>query len=202
MWKIYQVSKKGPSVEEKYLFIDRDGVVNEDPGGWTEFGYVTRWEDFRVIPGVIEALKKMTDAGYRIIIISNQQCVGKGYLPEEELYKLTDSIKGILREAGADVAGIYYCIHKKEDNCECRKPKSGLFRMAQDELGIKSFDGFFYIGDTQRDVEAGKSAGLKTILVLSGKSRYDDVEHWEYKPDYICKNLTEAVDTILKKGGK
>ena len=202
MWKIYQVSKKGPSVEEKYLFIDRDGVINKDPGGWTEFGYVTRWEDFHVIPGSLEALRKITDAGYRIIIISNQQVVGKGHLGQEDLDKLTENIKGVLIEAGADVAKIYYCVHKKEDDCECRKPKSGMFHMAQEELGIKSLDGFFYIGDTERDVEAGKSAGLKTILVLSGKSTYDDVEHWDYKPDYICENLDEAVDTILKKGKK
>ena len=184
----------------KYLFIDRDGVVNKDPGDWTETGYVTKWEDFYFLPRVLESLKKATDSGYRVVIISNQQCVGKGYITSEELDDLTDNIKRAMKEAGVDVAGIYYCVHKKDDECSCRKPKPGLFHMAQDEFEIKDLKNCFYIGDSARDIVAGKKAGMKTILVLSGKSEPGEVDAWEDKPDHVCKDLDCAVDIALEEG--
>lgn len=184
----------------KYLFIDRDGVVNKDPGDWTETGYVTKWEDFYFLPRVLESLKRATDSGYRVVIVSNQQCVGKGYISAEDLDALTDNIKIAMKEAGVDVAGIYYCTHKKDEECSCRKPKPGLFHTAQDDFGIKNAENYFYIGDSKRDIVAGKAAGMKTILVLSGKSEPSEVEIWDDKPDYVCKDLSDAVDIVLKEG--
>ena len=103
----------------------------------------------------------------------------------------------VIERAGGKIRKIYYCPHKPEDNCDCRKPKKGLFMKAREELDIKSFEGQFYVGDTARDIEAGKNAGLNTILVLSGKSSRRDVEGWDIKPDHICKDLAEAVDLII-----
>lgn len=184
-------------MNDKYVFIDRDGVINKDPAGWTPYSYVTKWEDFHFLPGVLEALKKLSDAGYESVIISNQQGVGKGYMTLEDLNDITSKVSRAIKEAGGKVAGFYYCTHEKEENCSCRKPKDGLFRKAQKELGIKSFKGKFYLGDTQRDMEAGKRAGLKTILILSGKSDEEDAKEWEYKPDYTFKDLSSAADFIL-----
>ncbi|MFH1552514.1 MAG: HAD family hydrolase [Candidatus Omnitrophota bacterium] len=188
-------------MSEKYVFIDRDGVINKDPGGWTEYGYVTRWEDFYFLPGSLEALAKLAEAGYKSVIISNQQGVGKGYFTREALEDVTARMSREIKENKGSIAGAYYCMHKKEENCSCRKPKDGLFYMAQAGLGIKSFKGSFYIGDTERDIQAGRKAGLGTILVLSGKASREDVENWEHKPDHVCDSLLSAVGIILG-GGK
>lgn len=187
-------------LDDKYVFLDRDGVINKDPMGWTEYGYVTCWEDFHILPGVLEAIKKLADAGYRSVIISNQQCVGKGHLSEEGLNSLTGKIKRTIEDAGGKIAGIYCCTHAKEENCSCRKPLPGMFLKARKELGIKSLDGMFFAGDTERDMEAGKKAGLSTILILSGKSSRQDSEKWDHKPDHVCEDLSEAADLILNCG--
>ncbi|MFH1877542.1 MAG: HAD family hydrolase [Candidatus Omnitrophota bacterium] len=183
---------------EKYVFIDRDGVVNKDPAGWTEYGYVTRWEDFVFLPGVLDAFKKFAESGYSAVIITNQQCVGKGYLSENELDLIMSRMKNEVEEHGGRIAGIFYCPHLKEEKCACRKPDDGLFRMAAEKLGISDFSGSFFIGDTSRDVAAGKKARLKTIVVLSGKSSREDVAGFGVKPDYVCEGLLEAADRVLE----
>ncbi|MFQ5952589.1 MAG: HAD-IIIA family hydrolase [Candidatus Omnitrophota bacterium] len=181
----------------KYVFIDRDGVINKDPGGWTEYSYVTRWEDFHFLPGALESLKKLADSGYKSVIISNQQGVGKGYFTKDALEDVTARMLQEIKKSGGSVAGVYYCTHTKEEDCSCRKPKTGLFTKAGKELGIQDFEGKYYIGDTERDIESGKKVGLKTILVISGKSSREDAEKWDHKPDHICSDLMEAVDIIL-----
>ena len=184
-------------MSQKYIFLDRDGVINKDPYGWTEYSYVTKPEDFLFIPGVKEGIKKFADAGYKSVIISNQQGVGKGYFTEEDLSKVLDKMVGEITDSGGEVAGVYCCIHATEENCDCRKPKDGLFKKAKEELGIESFEGMFYIGDTERDMESGKRAGLKTILVLSGKSTREDPETWNTKPDHICEDPNETADIVI-----
>jgi len=186
-------------MEDKHVFLDRDGVVNEDGWGWTEYGYITRWEDFRFLPGVLEALKKITDAGYRCVIISNQQGVGKGYFTDKELSEVTGRMLDVINEAGGDIAGVYYCTHTEEEMCGCRKPEDGLFLKAREELGIPDLRDKYYIGDTERDIKAGEKAGLKTILVLSGKTSQEEVQEWKHKPGDICKDLMEAVDLIIER---
>ena len=183
---------------EKIIFIDRDGVINKDPGGWTEHSYVEKEEEFIFIPGSVEALKKLKDNNYGMIIISNQGGISKGYYTKEALRRVTDLMKSELKKEGVEFNKIYYCIHQDSDNCDCKKPKTGMFKQAEKELNIKA-KGSYFIGDGKMDVEAGSSMELKTILVLSGKTNVDDVKHWEVKPDYIFDNLKEAVDFIIEK---
>jgi len=182
---------------DKYVFMDRDGVINKDPQGWTEYSYVTRWEDFHFLPGTLGAFKRLSHAGYKTVIISNQQGVGKGYFTEKTLDDITKKMVKAIEETGGEVAGVYCCTHTKEERCDCRKPDSGLFIKAQKELGIDDLTALFYIGDTERDIQAGKKAGLKTILVLSGKSTLEDAEKWQSKPDYICDDLLAAVNLVV-----
>ncbi|MCK5450480.1 MAG: HAD family hydrolase [Candidatus Omnitrophica bacterium] len=184
-------------MSNKYVFIDRDGVINKDPEGCTKCGYVSLLEEVDILPGVSEAIKKLTDAGYKSVIISNQQGVGKGYFSEESLKMVTDKMLSIVEKDGGKISGIYYCTHTKEEDCSCRKPKEGLFYIAQKELGIPDFKDKFYIGDTERDMVAGKKVGLESILVLSGKSSKEDAENWENKPDHICEDLLEAVEKVI-----
>ncbi len=185
----------------KPIFIDRDGVINKDPLGWTEHSYVTRWEDFHFLSGAKKALLRLSENEYDIIIISNQGGVSKKYFSKLKLDDITAKMLKEIKSSGADIKKVYYCIHQDSDNCACRKPKTGMFTQAENDLGIRAA-GAYFIGDGKADIEAGKLLGLKTILVLSGKTSTGDVEGWDLKPDHMFKDLSEAVNFILKGLGR
>lgn len=183
---------------KKVIFIDRDGVINRDPGGWTKHSYVTRWGDFYFLPGAKKALRMLVRAGYDTVIISNQAGVGKGFYAEDKLNFINRKMLEAIRGAGGRIKKVYYCIHQKDDNCDCRKPKTGLFRRSEEDLGIKA-RGAYFIGDGIMDIEAGKRGELKTVLVLSGKTRQGDIDKLAVKPDFIFKDLYAAVEFILEE---
>ncbi len=184
----------------KIIFLDRDGVINKDPGNRD---YVKSWDEFYFLPRAIEALKKLTDKGYEIVVISNQAGVNKGLYSQRDLDEITKNMLKRIEKEGAKIKAIYYCIHQDEDNCDCRKPKIGLFKKALNELGISHCEitnPAYFIGDGLADIEAGKSAGYKTILLLCGKSNAEDIENWQIKPDYVVRDLWEAVNLVIGEG--
>ena len=179
----------------KIIFVDRDGVINEFPGlGF----YVTRWEDFRFLPGALEAIALLTRAGYATLVLSNQGCVAKGLLSESALQEMTGRMLRLVEAEGGRIDGVYYCRHETSDNCECKKPNTGLFKQAAEDRPI-DFGSAFFIGDTAEDVEAGKRIGCKTILVLSGKTHgTGEAARFTVKPDAIKKDLLEAAQWVIK----
>ena len=182
----------------KILFIDRDGVINKDPGGWTKHNYVTDPKDLRFIPGSLEALKQLRNRGYKVIIVSNQGGISKGYFSVGHLDRVNKKMMDEVSKAGGEILEAFYCVHKDEDNCDCRKPKTGLLEMAAKKYGFNPRDAYF-VGDSHVDVTAGKILGTKTIFVLSGKFTVEDVKTWRDKPSYIFKDLKAAVSWILEK---
>jgi histidinol-phosphate phosphatase family protein len=182
----------------KTIFVDRDGVINKDPGGWTRHSYVTDWNEFRFLPGALEALKILNENGVRVIVISNQAGVSKGFFTKETLDEINKRMLKEIRRNGGGIEAVYYCIHRQEDNCECRKPRTGLIRNAIRKYGITAASAYF-IGDSHVDVVAGKEAGLKTIFVLSGKTAQDEMMKWEKKPDYVFEDLLAAVRWLVAK---
>jgi len=183
----------------KVIFVDRDGVINKDPEGWTEHSYVTKWEDFRFLPGVFDAFKKLAENGFEVMILTNQSGVGKGYYTKEKLDEINFRMTKEIEAGGGKIHAVHACIHKTEDNCECKKPKAGLFKMATEGLDV-DFKKTFFVGDTKRDIEAGKAVGCKTILVLSGKTKDPQApEGWPCKPDYVKKDLLEAVEVVCAR---
>jgi D-glycero-D-manno-heptose 1,7-bisphosphate phosphatase len=181
----------------KVIFLDRDGVINEYPG---DFLYVTHWRDFRFLPGVKAALKKLNAAGYKIFIISNQAGISKGVYPQSVLDEITENMLKELGASGVEISGVNYCIHSEEDNCPCRKPKTGLIDASFKSIGMqRRMDcDCFFIGDTMRDIQTGKAAGCKTILVFSGKEKPANKQNWTFQPDLTALALSQAVDLILK----
>ena len=181
----------------KAVFLDRDGVINEYPG---DLKYVTSWKDFHFLPKVIAALKKLTETGYKIFIISNQAGISKGIYSKEALDFITQNMLAELAKCQIKISGVYYCLHRAEDNCTCRKPKSGLVEIAIAKLKSEGFEieleRSFFVGDTMRDIETGKTAGLKTILVFSGKEKLENKNNWQNLPDLTACDLSEAVDII------
>jgi len=184
---------------DKVIFLDRDGVINKDPGGWTEHSYVTKWEDFHFLPGVLEALKKLKDNGFEVIIISNQGGVGKGYFSNNDLDTLNKKMIDEIKRHGGGIRAAYYCVHSSKEDCPCRKPKTGLFDMAVKELKV-DIKGKYFIGDDIRDIEAGQKAGCKTIFLTCGKTSVEKLDGSDIKPVKIEKDLLHAVDWILKNG--
>jgi len=182
----------------KAIFLDRDGVINKDPGGWTKHSYVTDWKDFQFLPGAIEALKLLSARRYEVIIISNQAGVGKGLFTKEELIGVNHRMLEEIAKKGGRIKDVLYCMHKKEDNCTCRKPNSGLLEKASHRHSINLRKTYF-IGDSKVDVLAGKRVGCKTVFVLSGKMTIDELKKEGVRPDYVFKDLLEAVRWILEK---
>lgn len=180
-----------------YLFIDRDGVINKDPGGWTKTNYVTDWRDFHFVPGTLEALKILKEKDIKVIVASNQGGVNKGLYTKPELDKVTSQMLKEIERAGGAVEEVFYCVHKDEDNCDCRKPKPGMLKMAAKKYGVDPKT-IYFVGDDKKDILAGKKIGCKTVLVLSGKSSREMSDTWEDKPDHIFENLLEVVKYIVK----
>jgi len=181
------------------IFLDRDGVINQYPG---DFEYVTSWSEFHFLPKVKPALKKLSDNAFKIFVISNQAGVSKGIYTQGELDLITENMLKELKGSNIDIAGVYYCTHLPEENCPCRKPKTGLIdgavrKMRDNGLEIELLNSYL-IGDTIRDIETGKSAGLKTILVFSGKEKAENKDNWKILPDFTAPDLSEAVELILK----
>ncbi|MBU1863257.1 MAG: HAD family hydrolase [Candidatus Omnitrophica bacterium] len=178
---------------DKTIFIDRDGVINRDL-----LGYVERWEDFDFLPGSLDALRVLTEAGFTIIIISNQAGVGDGVFTKEALDGVNNQMIREIENAGGSVAGVYYCIHGKHAGCDCRKPKTGLFEQALKKNPDFQKEKTYFIGDKLSDIEAGKNFGFKTALVMTGYGRRErDLITDGNKPDIIAADLKEAVKSIL-----
>jgi len=182
----------------KALFVDRDGVINKDPGGWTEHSYVTNWKSFQFLPGAIEALKLLKEHGVKVIVISNQAGVAKGFFTEKQLNAVTRRMLQEIERSGGAIEGVLYCTHKKEDGCACRKPKTGMLDAALEKYRIDHRRTFF-VGDSAMDVEAGRKAGLRTILLLCGKSTEEDAATWPITPDHVKRDLLDAVQWLVKE---
>lgn len=183
----------------KVIFLDRDGVINKYPG---DSDYVKSWEEFSFLPRVKSALKRLKEAGFKLFIISNQAGVSKGIYSQEALDLITQNMLKDLGNSGVNLDGVYYCVHRPEDNCSCRKPKTGFLeavietaRSSGQEIDIS---GSYFIGDTTKDIETGKAAGLKTILVFSGKEKAENKNTWQCLPDFTASDLSEAAGIVLK----
>jgi histidinol-phosphate phosphatase family protein len=183
----------------KVIFLDRDGVINRYPG---DSDYVKSWGEFKFLPKVKSSLKRLNNRGFKIFIVSNQAGVSKGIYTQETLDLISQNMLKELNDAKIDIAGVYYCIHREADNCSCRKPKTGLIDRAVAKLkeeGLEpELNQSYFIGDTIRDIETGRAAGLKTILVFSGKEKPNNKDKWTILPDYTANDLAGAVDLILE----
>jgi histidinol-phosphate phosphatase family protein len=187
------------TVKRNVLFLDRDGVINKYPG---DGKYVVSWKGFVFLPRVKSALQRLIGAGYKIFVISNQAGVSKGIFTQRSLDTITKNMLYGLKKAGIFIDGVYYCVHRSEDKCSCRKPKVGMLRRALKEhkLAAGKLGDCFFVGDTIRDIQTGKRAHCKTILVFSGKEKPKNKALWELDPDYTARDLFDAVSLILGSG--
>ncbi|MFA4991765.1 MAG: HAD-IIIA family hydrolase [Candidatus Omnitrophota bacterium] len=182
--------------KKKIIFLDRDGVINKDPG----FGdYVKSWREFKFLPGAIDAIRLLNKNGYDIHVISNQAGVAKGLFTQEDLDEITGNMLEEIEARGGEIKSVSYCVHAADAGCDCRKPKTGLIKKAVEGLDA-DFKKIYFIGDSRLDVGAGRNAGCKTVLLLTGKERPEDIGKFEHRPDFIKNNLLEAVRWVLREG--
>lgn len=189
---------------EQVVFLDRDGTLNQ------EVNYLHRPEDLKLIPGVPEALGLLKEAGYRLVVVTNQAGVARGYYTEEDVRNLHLYMNQVLERDGASIDAFYYCPHHPEygvgayrQACHCRKPDTGMFEMAGKRFEVDKARSFM-VGDKLLDVEAGKNYGLTSILVGTGygKEQHEqDVAAGQgFLYDCYADSMMEAARWIVEKG--
>jgi len=170
------------------VFIDRDGTMAKD------VHYCRRPEDFELLPDTAKAIRLLNQHSFKVIVITNQSGIARGYFTEEILAKIHEKMRNELAKEGAFVDAIYYCPHHPDDNCECRKPKPKLALQAAKDHDIE-FEGSFVVGDLQMDIDLGKAIGCKTILIGNPSPASDEIA----KPDVVVPNLMKAAETIVRR---
>jgi D-glycero-D-manno-heptose 1,7-bisphosphate phosphatase len=174
---------------KRAVFLDRDGVINRKA---PEGQYVTRWEDMEFLPAVHEAVRLLNLAGFFVVVVSNQRCVAKGLITTAELESMHARMLCEFEVADARLDAVYYCPHENEPACSCRKPQPGLLLEAARKHQI-DLAGSWMIGDSHRDVGAGKNAGCRTVL-LGG-----DNETTNCGADLQASSLLDAAHQILQR---
>lgn len=185
--------------KQKAIFLDRDGTINE------YVGFLKEINKFRLLPNVAEAIAKINASPYLVIVATNQSVIARGEVTYQELDEIHKKMETELGHEGAYIDDIFFCPHHPHQgydgevpelkiDCDCRKPKIGMLLEAATKYNI-DLPSSWYIGDTTVDIQTGKNAGMKTILVQTGESGKD--EKYDSKPDYIAANLLSAVTHIL-----
>jgi len=152
-----------PTRTVKLIVLDRDGVINHDSPN-----FIKSPDEWRPIPGSLEAIARLNHAGYRVVVATNQSGVGRGLLDFATLNAIHDKMHRALAQAGGRIDAIFYCPHTADARCECRKPKAGMLR----EIGVRfnvDMSGVACVGDGLRDLQAAESVGAQPMLVLTGK---------------------------------
>lgn len=175
------------SVPNRAVFLDRDGVII------SEKDFIADINLLEYIPRSVEALRRIPSQ-YLKIIVSNQSGIGRGYFTTAQVESFNKALIADLKKRGVSIDGIYYCPHRQEDNCDCRKPKTGLFESANRRFGI-DFKGSWIVGDKSSDIRAGINIGAKTILVQTGYAGKEPSAQ-NIVADFTVKDLYEAVEII------
>ncbi|MEY6432729.1 D-glycero-beta-D-manno-heptose 1,7-bisphosphate 7-phosphatase [Thioalkalicoccus limnaeus] len=180
---------------QRLVILDRDGVINEDSDA-----YIKGLDEWRPIPGSIEAIARLTQNEFRVAIVSNQSGLARGLLSIDDLNEIHQHLHHLLKQIGGRIDLILFCPHAPGDQCLCRKPSTGLL----DELGRRfqmSLQGVPFVGDSWSDVLAARAVGARPILVETGKGRRTLTVHREdLEAVAVFPDLSTAVDKILEAG--
>lgn len=187
--------------KQKAIFLDRDGTINE------YVGFLRKEEDFRLIPGVSEAIKKINNSGYLAIVVTNQPVIARGEVTEEGLEEIHKKMETLLGLDGAYIDDIYYCPHHPDKGfegeipelkieCDCRKPKTGMLEKAAREHNI-DLSSSIMIGDSTLDIKMAENAGMQSVLLKTGQKGEDG--KYEVSPTLIAEDLNDAINKIICK---
>lgn len=183
----------------KAAFLDRDGTIIE------EKDFIKTPDEIEFVPGSVEAIKILRGLGYKIVVVSNQSGIGRGILTERMVSQVNQSFLRGLEDQGAPVDGLYFCPHHPDDDCACRKPKTGMIEKAVGELGLDLKDAVV-VGDKLSDVKLGKNIAATTVLVLTGygSKMLNELtdSNPDERPDFVAGNLLTAVNWLKNLGNR
>lgn len=180
--------------KKRAVYLDRDGTINEDAD------YLSDPDGLVMIDGAAASIKRLNDAGVPVIVISNQSGVGRGYFSEEAVEAVNERLESLLGAEGARLDGVYYCAHSPEEDCGCRKPRTGLAERAAKEHGIDNSSSYV-VGDKASDMGLAANIGARGVLVLTGKGA-EERKKLSVCPDFVADDITGAVEWIMKDLGK
>jgi D-glycero-D-manno-heptose 1,7-bisphosphate phosphatase len=177
------------------VFLDRDGTLV------IERGYLSDPDDIELLPGTAQALRELKAAGYPLVVISNQSGVGRGFYPESRVHEAMARLRHELRARGVELDAVYFCPHRPEAGCACRKPGTALLERAADDLEL-TLRHSVMVGDKMLDVETGHRAGAHGILLRTGYGRDEEQRGADARtvPDAVCDDIAQAARWILERG--
>jgi histidinol-phosphate phosphatase family protein len=176
------------------VFLDRDGVINRDSPN-----YVKSWDEFHFLPGSLEAIARLTASQRTVFLITNQSAVHRRIISKETLYDIHHKLRERVLAHHGKIEDIFYCPHRPDENCSCRKPKPGLILQAQKKYDI-DLSTAFMVGDNPKDIECAKNAGCRVSILVRTGLREDGEAQLATRnifPDYIARDLAEAADWII-----
>ena len=182
----------------KLVILDRDGVINEDSDN-----YIRSAREWIEIPGSIEAIARLSLAGYKVVVATNQSGLARGFFTDETLDAMHTKLLNLVQAQGGKIDGIYVCPHGPKDDCRCRKPRTGLIEQIFSRFDAHRSDTWL-VGDSLRDLQAGIDSGCKAALVLTGKGRKTRDKLTESCTDIkdvpVYNNLNCFVEALLSEG--
>lgn len=176
----------------KLIILDRDGVINYDSDA-----FIKTPDEWKPIPGSLEAIAHLTQAGYRVVIATNQSGISRGLLDMVTLNAINDKMCKAVNQVGGRIDAMFFCPHASSDKCNCRKPATGMFKEISDRFGLE-LNGVPAIGDSLRDLQAAAEVGAIPILVLSGKGKKTKTKGGLPENTRIFPNLSAAVDALTQ----
>lgn len=174
----------------RFVLLDRDGVINRK----IRNGYVIAWSQFAFLPGALDAMRMFRDAGYVPLVVSNQAGVGKGLMTHSTLNEITRRFSRRIEAAGGRIGKVYYCVHRREQRCACRKPRAGLLFAAQRDFHFDLAETYM-VGDSKSDLIAAARAGCAAVIV-SGNAA-SQLNEWVVPPNAVAPDLRAAAEFIL-----
>jgi heptosyltransferase II len=176
------------------VFLDRDGTVNRDTG------YITSPQELELLPGVVEGVARLNRAGAKVVLVTNQSAIARGFITVDQLQTIHAVLLSRLEAGGARLDAVYYCPHHPNDGCRCRKPQPAMIHRAAADLAL-DLSRAYVIGDQPRDIELARQVGARAVLVLSGqtiRAAVHDMEPSGIAPDFVAEALGDAVEWIFR----
>ncbi|NUU00506.1 D-glycero-beta-D-manno-heptose 1,7-bisphosphate 7-phosphatase [Herbaspirillum robiniae] len=177
----------------KLIILDRDGVINHDSDA-----FIKSPDEWIPIKGSLEAIARLNQAGYRVVVATNQSGVARGLFDIKTLNAIHQKMHSAAQQVGADIDAVFFCPHSADDNCDCRKPKPGMFHEIAKRFNISLRGGVVTVGDSLRDLQAGYVAGCAPCLVLTGKGEKTQAKGGLPPGTLTYPDLSAVVDFVLK----
>ena len=182
-------------MKHRLVILDRDGVINEE-----RVDFIRRVDQWRPLPGSLEAIARLCAAGLHVAVATNQSGVGRGLMSLSDLQAIHDRLNQAVRKAGGQLAGVFFCPHTPADRCSCRKPLPGLLEQVEAALGAP-VAGAYMVGDSLRDLQAARAAGALPVLVRTGFGANTELQPGAETAVQVFDNLAGFVDWLLGDGG-